>query len=202
MAKILEAAADANRRRNGKIALRGEIELPYETDVSVRAEIACRIAAWFEDRACPIHWVLHTLNDKGEFQPHLVFTATARPVRQDLDGTWTGSPVGHRWHKGEACAIDGPRAMREFRQLVAAAINGACRAAGIELAAAWHPGRLRDAGIDRPARARVPSFALRRVGPAPDGPARSGRLIDAGDYATVRAERSRWTASRARRRLD
>lgn len=91
MAAILEAAEAANPRKNGKVALDLEIELPIQATEEQRRWIVERVAAWFEVQGCPIHWAIHGRNSEKHRQPHFHATVTKRDRqgsrRQSVD--WT-----------------------------------------------------------------------------------------------------------------
>ncbi|WP_377811172.1 hypothetical protein ABNQ38_33905 (plasmid) [Azospirillum sp. A29] len=168
MRAALDACADATTRKNGVVARRVIAELPCEMDAAARRAVAERIAAWFEQAGHPAHWAVHARNGKGEYQPHLHMTVAARHCSRRADGAWEAAPAGRSGVKGGGGArpvLAGPAALRAWRrEVVAAAINAVAEERGIQLAAAWHGGRLAETGIDRPAKRRRPEVALR----APD----------------------------------
>jgi len=193
MAEIVRAAERANQRKNGKISLSGEIELPARFTAVARKAAAEGIAQWFESRGCPAHWAIHTLNDRKEFQPHLHWTASARPVVQ-VGGRWVGTAPGRQGEPVKA-VIAGPAAMQAFRRDIAGIINSVAGEHRIELEAAWSGGRLADTGIERPAKARLPIAvykARERIEPHDDGPAQTSHLIDQGHFEQVRGIREAW----------
>jgi len=188
MAMILAAAEAANSRKNGKVALDLEIELPLQATGEQRRRIVERVAAWFEAQGCPIHWAIHGRNSEKHRQPHFHATVAARPVRL-VGGHWVGTAPGRRGEPGPPAVIDGPQAMMLFRrQVVAEAIRDVT---GL----GWHGGRLEETGINRPAKARLPMAAYKALQARQAGPAHTNMLIAEGRYAAAQRGRDEWVAA-------
>ncbi len=200
MSAILEAAEAANSRKNGKVALDLEVELPIQATEEQRRRIVERIAQWFENQGCPCHWAIHSRNSSKRIQPHFHATVAARPVR--LAGShWVGTAPGRRGEPGAPAIIDGPAAMAHFRrQVVATAIRDVT---GL----GWHGGRLEETGINRPAKARLPMAVYkaqeaRQAGQQTKireldnpGPTHTNRLIDERRYVEAQRGRDEWIAA-------
>lgn len=200
MAAILEAAETANPRKNGKVALDLEIELPIQATEEQRRRIVERVAAWFEAQGCSIHWAIHSRNSAKRKQPHFHATVTARPVRL-VDGRWVGTSPGRRSQPGPPAVIDGPEAMAHFRRRVVATAIQDVTGLG------WHGGRLEETGINRPAKARLPmavykadqarqagqQTAIRGLDHA--GPTHTNQLIDAERFGDAQRLRDEWVAA-------
>lgn len=196
MSRALQASEEATSRKNGVVARRIIAELPAEMDADARRVVAERVAAWFIERGHPTHWAVHSHNGKGEYQPHLHMTVVARRCWLEGD-VWKAALAGRSGVAGgggEKPVLAGPAALQHWRRAVmAATINAVAAERGIQLATAWHGGRLAETGINRPPKRRRPEVALR----APDrswtddnGLGAINAAIDAGDEATVRATRA------------
>jgi hypothetical protein len=194
MEEILVKACQAQTRKNGVAALTLKIELPGEMNAHQRKEIAEAIAGYFEGRDCPCHWAVHSHNEKMAYQPHLHMTVTNRAVRE-VGGSWIAEAAGTRGRPGSRPIIDGPAEMKQFRrEVVAAAINAVAERHGVALAAAWHGGTLRETGIDRLAKKRIPMAAYKgQLTPRPDGPAWANSRIEQGDTEAVTEARQQWS---------
>jgi hypothetical protein len=194
MMAILKAVDEAVTRKNGKLALDHEIELPLAMTPHARQTVAQRIAAWFEDQGCPAHWAIHSHNEYGDLQPHLHMTTTARPITIDDDDTTADAPTPRTVTTRGPSVINGPAAMQHWRrEVVARAINEVAVEYGINLGTQWHGGRLEETGIDRPAQRRRPMVAIKRERAATvsdRGLAATNAAIAAGDYGTVIDARS------------
>jgi hypothetical protein len=203
MRAALTACADATTRKNGVVARRFILELPVEMDADARRAVAERIAVWFEERGHPTHWAVHARNGKGAHQPHLHGTVAARVCRRRADGGWEAAPAGRSGVKGgggDKPVLAGPAALRAWRRaVVAAAINAVAAERGIQLAAAWHGGRLAETGIERPAKRRRPEVALRAPERARADDRGLGALnaaVEQGEADTARAARTAHVAAR------
>jgi hypothetical protein len=194
MEEILVKACEAQTRKNGLAGLTLKIELPAEMTAHQRKEVAEAIEGFFEGRECPCHWAIHSHNEKGGYQPHLHMTVTNRAVVK-TDAGWLAEAAGTRGRPGSRPVIDGPAEMKRFRrEVVAGAINDVAARHGVALAAAWHGGTLKETGIDRMAKRRVPMAAYKgRLTPRPDGPAWANAQIEQGNAEAVVAARQQWS---------
>jgi hypothetical protein len=201
MREALKAIEAANPRKNGKVAGRGEIELPQEMNAAMRAEVAQGIAAYFEQHGYPVHWAVHDLNEHKQFQPHFHWTACARRAWKTKAG-WQAEGT-----KGKPL-LDGPAEMSAWRRHVADAINAVAmhhglKTVGMDRWVPWSPGRLEDTGIDRPAKRRRPMVAVKapeRATGDDRGLAETNRLIDEGQHEEVRRRRREWSRAEIRAR--
>jgi hypothetical protein len=151
MREILTAVDAGTRRKNGRIAVSIVIELPVELPPARRKAVMDGLADELERRGYPAHWAIHR-----DPQPHGHLVTTPRRV---IDGQV--EPEGTRGAPIER--LFGQRAdVIWVRELAADLVNRELGAAGIDHR--WHPGRLKDTGIDRPAQKRVPERAYHREG--------------------------------------
>lgn len=127
------------------------VELPMDTTKAQRAAMMDGIAGIWRDKG---HLVVGAVHGNDQVQPHAHLAITARPVARE-GGEW----VVNRTPGNIPCT--GIQALRDARGAVAGAINAVMETQGSE-APRFHPGRLKDTGIARPAKVRLPMAEYHR----------------------------------------
>ena len=141
--EVIEGAARVRRGPTAeRILAKQTVELPAAASAAQRRAAADAIVADWAKRG---HAAVAAVHGNGLVQPHLHVLAAARPVSDagEVDrarGLWIGK-----------------QAVRDERRRVAELINTACRQE-----VKFHPGRLIDTGITRPAKKRIPQAAWQR----------------------------------------
>lgn len=211
MRGVIEAADEATTRKNGTYALTGILELPMtagmnpDASKAMRESIAEGLEHWFESRGLPCHWAIHSHNDKGQFQPHLHFTTTRRPVRQ-VDGQWIAEAGGARGRPGVSAILQTRDELKTWRGEVAEIVNEAAAAHGLRLVGGeWDGGSFRDIDHERAgaAQGRVPMAVLKAqdADKRPETKAREAAVYTPAGADTIRAEREAWGFKRRREDL-
>lgn len=186
LATALEAVEASSVRKDALIARTAHIELPADSTPEQRRIAAQALADWFEERGHPTRWAIH-----ASPQPHVHLITTARAAWRDEDGAWQAEPQGMKGRPGKRI-LAGPIETHRWRAAVAATINDIC-----EPAVHFHPGRLADVGIDRPAKVRLPAAEYWRETHGMTSTRRRVNLqIEAEEYDVVQAERRAWTEAR------
>ena len=183
---------------NGRVAVTAVGELPIMFNADAQRAVVERVVAHFEELGHPTVAAIHR-----HPQPHFHLLTTARRARLKAESWETdgegvrGCPMRHR-------LLATPADVKKFRSFVADQVNAVAIDRNIEMPT-FHPGRLRDTGIDRPAKSRLPEAEYYRKTLNKASPVRRiNGEIDAGDHNTVRAMRHKWqkeqAAERARRK--
>ncbi len=144
-------AVDAGVRiRKGRtaerVAIATVVELPATSTPAAMAEVAAELVSIWHRRGHPAVAAVHSPPAKidGRINNHIHLVATARPVS---DGQVDRSPG--------LVPLRGKAAVLAERQAIADLVNAVMGRHGVDTEV-FHPGRLADTGIDRPARKRVP----------------------------------------------
>jgi len=123
-----------------RVLMKLVVELPDDFDQAQRRQVASRLVTYWQEKGHPAVAAVHHL--PGEVQPHIHVAITARPII---------------FHEGQRIVdrstdkrlLIEKSAVRAERKAVAEIINAV---AGRDV---FHPGTLRETGIDRPAQRRV-----------------------------------------------
>lgn len=191
------ALDQVTRRKNGRLAITLVTELPVQMDQDTRRIVADRIGQWFEKKGHPVAWAIH-----ADPQPHLHLLAVARTSRQRPDGGWDIGAEGARGRSDKGRLLGTRESVKEFRAVVAELVNDVARERGIEMPF-FHGGRLRDTGISRPAKRRLPAPEFHRKTRGNASPVRQANArIDAGEFDQVRADRRAWSVRTAQVRAE
>ncbi len=138
-----------NGRTAEKVALTLVVEMPADSTTAQRRAAAGAIAALFGEGG-PVGWALHRPPSEND-NWHLHLIRPARPVIGGPDG-WTVERDNNGCRRPPA--FRKPYQKKALRVAAAEAVNGTC-APAVE----YHPGTLREIGIDRAGRKRLPRWA-------------------------------------------
>ena len=189
-AGLIEASARIKRGANAERQLVTEVyELPADSTPENRKKVAEAVVADWRGRGHKSVAVVHMHGDRTP-QPHLHVAVASRPV----DGA--GNVDRSRR------LLTGRDQIRAERAHVAEIVNRIC-----EPEVRFHPGRLIDTGIERPARKRIPPGEFRkgraeiRAANGAGEPDRA-RAAEAAMYAESAKERLKLHARREARRVE
>ena len=178
-AGLIEASARIKRGTNAERQLVTEVyELPADSTPENRKKVAEAVVANWRERGHEAVAVVHMHGERTP-QPHLHVAVASRPV----DGA--GNVDRSRR------LLTGRDQIRDERAHVAEIVNRIC-----EPEVRFHPGRLIDTGIERPARKRIPPGAFRK------GRAEIRAANGAGEPDRARAAEASMYAVSAGRRLE
>ena len=178
-AGLIEASARIRRGANAERQLVTEVyELPADSTPENRKKVAEAVVADWRGRGHEAVAVVHMHGERTP-QPHLHVAVASRPV----DGA--GNVDRSRR------LLTGRDQIRDERAHVAEIVNRIC-----EPEVRFHPGRLIDTGIERPARKRIPPGAFRK------GRAEIRAANGAGEPDRARAAEASMYAVSAGRRLE
>ncbi|MEO1122438.1 MAG: hypothetical protein AAFW88_14480, partial [Pseudomonadota bacterium] len=204
MADVLTLIDGKTTRRVNSIALSGIVELPMtdgadpDASKAMRLDIAHGLQDWFNDRDLAVHWAIHSHNDKGEFQPHIHFTATRRPVRVNpMTMEHEVEVAGAKGRAGTPPVLETRAELRAFRHDVAAIVNAAADRRGLMLEGGrWDGGNFTDVDHERVPRANRHVAAQKVVEGKAEIEAQIDRAYDPTQQAAIRAERAAYGAKR------
>ena len=184
-AGLIEASARIRRGANAERQLVTEVyELPADSTPEDRKKVAEAVVADWRGRGHEAVAVVHMHGDRTP-QPHLHVALASRPV--DDAGNVDRSRR----------LLTGRDQIRDERAHVAEIVNRIC-----EPEVRFHPGRLIDTGIERPARKRIPPAAFhtarKQIRAAPEKAA----AIEAEMYAESAKERRKLHGEREDRRVE
>ena len=184
-AGLIEASARIRRGANAERQLVTEVyELPADSTPENRKKVAEAVVADWRGRGHEAVAVVHMHGERTP-QPHLHVAVASRPV----DGA--GNVDRSRR------LLTGRDQIRDERAHVAEIVNRIC-----EPEVRFHPGRLIDTGIERPARKRIPPAAFhtarKEIRAAPEKAAE----IEAEMYAESAKERLKLHGEREDRRVE
>ena len=189
-AGLIEASARIRRGANAERQLVTEVyELPADSTPENRKKVAEAVVADWRGRGHEAVAVVHMHGERTP-QPHLHVAVASRPV----DGA--GNVDRSRR------LLTGRDQIRDERAHVAEIVNRIC-----EPEVRFHPGRLIDTGIERPARKRIPPGAFHkgraeiRAANGAREPDRA-RAAEAEMYAESAKERLKLHARREARRVE
>lgn len=185
------AAVDAACRiRQGRtaerVAIATVVEMPADSTADQRRQMAESLVAI---RKAQGYWAIAAVHGKGKVQPHIHVLATARPVERGTDGAWqVNRTPGNVPLRGKA-------AVRAARAEMAELVNEICRPA-----VRFHPGRLADTGIERPARRRVPEHVWHREKQRDQHPERMAEAHASHAQQRAKQQAKRYHAAMLKRR--
>ena len=174
-AALIEATARIKRGPTAdRIVVKLTVELPAHSTAEQRAACAEAAVADWRQRGHEAVAAVHVHGEERE-QPHLHVVVAARPIAPD--GTVDRS--ARLW-----AGADGKDRVRAERKRVADLVNEHCPGP-----VRFHPGRLADTGIERPAKKRIPQGAFRAARKQIRAEPEKAPEIEAALYATSRKER-------------
>lgn len=201
---------DAGARiRNGdnaeRILVIEVLELPAASTPAARREIAEALVRRWQDQGHEAVAAVHMPAPKpdGRINPHIHLAVAARPrvMGWDTSRPDGGSPA---WRRDRSVRLMvGKAAVQTERRAVADLVNSVMAAHGLE-APEFVGGRLRDVGIDRPPRRRVPEAAYQAGQREPDlteiAAARARHLAEAKAAKKRRKDKDRKRIQRLEQR--
>ena len=178
------------RRRDERVMLTMVTELPPESTPLARALVAERLVEYWQSKGHEAVAAVHAPPPKpdGRLNFHIHLAFTSRPVARDGDGGWRVN------YSPEARPLKNRAAVKSERAAVARIVNETMAQQGITCPV-FHPGNLKDVGIQRRAKKRVPQARYLRgqqdIDPQAQAEARSRYLLSEKEAANRRAERER-----------
>lgn len=192
---ILQSVEDATSRKNGRVAVSIVFELPLEMPTANREQVTKRISEELDADGYPNHWAIHTKGKNGD-QPHVHFLVTARAF---INGEVM--PEGRPGRPAKRFLKDRAE-VRSLREKIARIINREQEQYG-----GWqrfHPGKLRDTGISRPAFPRVPETLWKSRTKPKSRARRIKSLVTHGTAEThklIQDDRTAWAQQRKKEKL-